>query len=96
MNYEDLSLQANNLVLMLQNEDADFYNGLNSMLAKKVQRGIKLDIDVLAHSGTLKKQISKMAAKASQMQEFRPTKKDKEDAAMYFAEWMIRHIEEMF
>ena len=48
------------IVLMLENNDGQFYNIIYDMLLKKAKRGLKLDIDTLANSSIVKNQSRKM------------------------------------
>lgn len=48
------------IVLMLENNDGQFYNMIYDMLLKKAKRGLKLDIDTLANSSIVKNQSRKM------------------------------------
>lgn len=90
----DEDIVANNLCLMLENNDGNFYNSLFNALLKKAKRGVSLSAEQLANSQVVMNQSRKMRKELNEMNEDSnyATMRDDKLARNMFAENMIESV----
>lgn len=90
----DDDVVANNICLMLENNDGNFYNSLFNALVKKAKRGAQLSVEKLANSSVVMNQSRKMRKELNEMNEDSnyATMSDDKKGRMLFAQNLIENV----
>lgn len=90
----DDDVVANNICLMLENNDGNFYNSLFNALVKKAKRGVKLSAEKLANSSVVMNQSRKMRKELNEMNEDSnyATMSDDKKGRLMFAQNLIENV----
>ena len=90
----DDDVVANNICLMLEKNDSNFYNSLFNVLVKKAKRGVQLSAEKLANSSVVMNQSRKMRKDLNEMNEGSnyATMSDDKKGRMMFAQNMIENV----